>query len=331
MKIAMKNSLFILFTSLSFLFSTVLSESLFVFKLIRHGARSPLVLRQQKDILNQEWWKDGQLTEKGAKQLLLHGHLFHTEFVKNKSLISPNYDQNEIHFFSTNYNRTKTSGKYFFKGLFPNHNKEQVLEVIEDTPFDFMSSEDDLKASQKRSSESIQFSKSFSSKHLSKSGLDKVISGNDSLLYEFCDSFISDDFEGKDLSFLNTDFVSLRQDIKDCNSLNWKIYDIVVNQKSKVPSFLPRLKNYIRLRLNKQAGPKAVILFAHDSTISSLLHYLRLTNLTKKDFSLSNIEYASSVSMEVIEEKDKSLVLVIKFNQKEIYRGSIGSLIGLHK
>jgi len=62
----------------------------------------------------------GTLTQLGAEQELLNGHMFRQAYVHNVSLLSPNYTASEIWIRADNYYRTFQSAQECILGLYPN-------------------------------------------------------------------------------------------------------------------------------------------------------------------------------------------------------------------
>ena len=89
----------------------------FIFFTFRHGARSPLILRHNTDILGGKWNNRGELTKTGRKQ--------HYEIgLKNRKrygkFISNEYNPKELKIFSTYFNRTINSVQSQLLGLYNN-------------------------------------------------------------------------------------------------------------------------------------------------------------------------------------------------------------------
>ena len=91
----------------------------FIFLNIRHGARSPLVLKDKhNDILGGKWNSRGDLTSLGIKQHYLIGKK-HKE--RYSSFINEEYDPKEIKIYSTPFPRTIMSVTSELLGLYSNN------------------------------------------------------------------------------------------------------------------------------------------------------------------------------------------------------------------
>jgi len=87
----------------------------FVFELVRHGARAPIM-----DIDLAEFAVDeGMLTASGMRQRYLLGRHSRQRYTEEYQLLSPNYVPGEVYMQSTDVNRTITSGYSELLGLFP--------------------------------------------------------------------------------------------------------------------------------------------------------------------------------------------------------------------
>jgi hypothetical protein len=93
-------------------------EIRFAFELFRHGARAPIILRKNgRDIFNETWNMDQELTAVGMRQHYLIGYRNRKNY---KNFLSNSFDPKEMYIISTNYNRTIMSAYSQLQGLFPN-------------------------------------------------------------------------------------------------------------------------------------------------------------------------------------------------------------------
>jgi hypothetical protein len=291
-----------------------------VFILYRHGARSPIYLKDKVDILNQTWEADGQLTAKGIEQLRQHGISFRDEFLTEKGILSKVYNKSDINVISTNYNRTKLSAKSFLSSLYPTENikieideKTNQLSFLTEAEFDLVNSQV-LK-------DGLEFAQEFKAKYgknLEKFPFSEYIYGHFDLFYKFCDTFISNEFDDRDLSLLNVDLKELKKTINSCNSINWKFYNFNISRILNDPPLFSKLRWHMVNHLSGQQSPKVVLYFGHDRTIFDLVYYLRLNNLAPNNFSFSQIDFGDFVRIELLEE-EKLFKLKIKFNNHSIY------------
>lgn len=89
----------------------------FIFFTFRHGARSPLFLDNNTDILGGKWPKGGELTNYGRKQhyeIGLKNRERYSNFIRNE------YLPRELKIFSTNFDRTINSVQSQLLGLYNN-------------------------------------------------------------------------------------------------------------------------------------------------------------------------------------------------------------------
>ena len=96
-------------------------ETLFVFEMIRHGARS-IDSHLHKTIPDGFFGanvKIGELTDTGRIQHMSIGHQRRNEYIKEKRLLSEVYNPREILSMSTFKQRCLESGRYFMHGLYP--------------------------------------------------------------------------------------------------------------------------------------------------------------------------------------------------------------------
>lgn len=92
-------------------------KKVFVFSLIRHGARAPYRTTNNKDITGKEWeLNKSELTNVGLRQHYILG-LYQKE--THKDLLSEKYSLGEMIAFSTDRNRTIQSFLAHFQGLYP--------------------------------------------------------------------------------------------------------------------------------------------------------------------------------------------------------------------
>ena len=86
-------------------------EIKFVWSLIRHGARSPTKLNNNKDLLDFEWdINAGELTNLGLRQLFILG-------LQQNERYSKLLESNQLYMISTNFNRTIMSLLSYYHGL----------------------------------------------------------------------------------------------------------------------------------------------------------------------------------------------------------------------
>lgn len=91
----------------------------FVFEVFRHGARGPLKLINNLDVLGQHWDNEQELTNSGMREHYLLGQTLRQRYIINNSLINPNFDPNEIFLYVTDRNRTIQTAYSQLSGLFP--------------------------------------------------------------------------------------------------------------------------------------------------------------------------------------------------------------------
>ena len=89
----------------------------FIFLSFRHGARAPLYMINNKDMLGGEWLMKGDLTNNGRKQLYEIGLETREKY---ENFLSNDYDPKEIKIYSTNYDRTINSIQSLLLGLYNN-------------------------------------------------------------------------------------------------------------------------------------------------------------------------------------------------------------------
>ena len=100
----------------------------FSFELFRHGARSPIVLSNEKrDIFNNQWEEIGELTSVGKRQHFLLGHRNKKTFGE-KRLNIEKFNSQEIFIRSTVLNRTIESAYSHLTGFFPPGTGEVLTE-----------------------------------------------------------------------------------------------------------------------------------------------------------------------------------------------------------
>jgi len=109
--------------------------------MFRHGARSPLVLdEQKKDIFGNQWIDQGELTSVGMRQHFLLG--YRNSEVYGKALSIKKFSPQEIYITSTNFNRTIMSVYSQLQGFFPPStgpqlNTEQLITALPPIEYDF--------------------------------------------------------------------------------------------------------------------------------------------------------------------------------------------------
>lgn len=101
-------------------------ESLvFVFELVRHGARAPIVdLDIDKFPVG-----EGQLTPEGMRQRYLLGRYNRQRYTQTFPLLSREYNPAELYVQSTSVNRTMQSGYSELMGLYPPGAGEQLSQA----------------------------------------------------------------------------------------------------------------------------------------------------------------------------------------------------------
>jgi len=90
-------------------------KMLFVFELVRHGARGPFDDRK----LDLFTVGEGQLTPEGMRQRFLLGSYNRHRYVEQFNLIPPEFNEMDFFIQSTNVNRTLQSGYSELMGLYP--------------------------------------------------------------------------------------------------------------------------------------------------------------------------------------------------------------------
>ena len=112
---------------LSFFFSYLMflihsfakGKVLFVFEVFRHGARGPLRLKNNLDVLAQHWDNEQELTNSGMREHYLLGQTLRQRYIINNSLLNPNFNPNEVYLYVTDRNRTIQTAYSQLSGLFP--------------------------------------------------------------------------------------------------------------------------------------------------------------------------------------------------------------------
>jgi len=108
--------LLILYLTFHFIFSKKL---IFVLTHFRHGARAPVSLDENNyDLFKQKWLYPGELTVVGQRMHYLIGRHNHERYIDQLNFLSKNFNSNEIHILSTNFNRTIQSALAQFQGLY---------------------------------------------------------------------------------------------------------------------------------------------------------------------------------------------------------------------
>lgn len=96
-------------------FSLPDEKMLFVFEVVRHGARAPII-----DMFLDEFKvAEGQLTAEGMRQRYLLGRSSRQRYTEEFEFLSPNYVPGEVFVQSTDVNRTLTSGYSELMGIYP--------------------------------------------------------------------------------------------------------------------------------------------------------------------------------------------------------------------
>ena len=99
---------------------------LFVFEIMRHGARSPLELsssssssEEEEDVFHEYWpYGKGELTSIGITQHFLIGYRNYLRYIKRFNFLKETYDPNEILLISTPLNRSLMSINAEIQGMF---------------------------------------------------------------------------------------------------------------------------------------------------------------------------------------------------------------------
>lgn len=123
--------------SFIFIFLIILNKSilkeeteeklLFVWEHFRHGARGSYKLldyKNWKDILDEKWNGEGELTPIGMRMLYLLGVATRKKY---KNFLSTKYNPNEIFVISTNVNRTLMSAHSNLQGLYYKSKQENIF------------------------------------------------------------------------------------------------------------------------------------------------------------------------------------------------------------
>ena len=100
---------------------TDFSETVFVFEMVRHGARADngiVPTSTPPDFYGKGVGK-GMLTDEGRSQHLRNGLQRRREYIKGKKFLSEKFDPEEILSFSTFKERCAVSGQFFLHGMYP--------------------------------------------------------------------------------------------------------------------------------------------------------------------------------------------------------------------
>lgn len=97
-------------------------QTLFVFQIIRNGARAPYSgVKNGNDLYFEKWEENRELTNIGKRQLYLLGTNTRKRYMTgNNKFLSQQYNPQEIYIKSTDTNRTIESIYSFIQGLYPN-------------------------------------------------------------------------------------------------------------------------------------------------------------------------------------------------------------------
>lgn len=92
------------------------TKLIYLYSLIRHGALYPV-----KQIYNGAEVKRfrGNLTSVGMRQQYNLGTYLRAMYVDQEKLVSPEFDPNEVEYFSSSVGRTSISAMSFIYGFFP--------------------------------------------------------------------------------------------------------------------------------------------------------------------------------------------------------------------
>ena len=110
----------ILIFILSCFFITCLANDKTIFTMIhfRHGARAP-VMNENSDNFGEQWDNPGELTGIGERMHYLLGYRNRMRYIKEKKLLSENFNIDELLIISTKVNRTIMSLLSHLQGLYP--------------------------------------------------------------------------------------------------------------------------------------------------------------------------------------------------------------------
>ena len=145
-------------------------------------------------------------------------------------------------------------------------------------------------------------------------------------LCDISDSFLADDFDKRNLNYLNVDLLKFNETVKQINSLDFKIYDnsSVIGKITLTP-IIKQILTYMQMRINGKSGPKAVLMSAHDTNIVVTLNFLK-DSLKLNNFTFTNINFASNVIIELNNnETDNTNKIRILYNDVEIYNEDINN------
>ena len=184
------------------------------------------------------------------------------------------------------------------------NNEEKMLSEINDTINNFsLNFKENLKISLKKEDEYFQ----------------SWVNLND-----IADAFLANDFDKRDLNYLNVDLSKLNETVLNLKSLKFKIYDntSIVGKVTMSP-ILKQLLVYMHLQIKggeiSNSGPKFVLYSGHDTTVLLMLNFLK-ASLKLENFTFTYIEYAANVIIELNQnETNKILSIRILYNNKEIY------------
>ena len=117
---AYKNLIFLIIL-IFFQISYTKDQLRWTFELINHGTRSPHkdLDSDFRDFSNHQWIGQNELTGVGLRQSFLIGYRDNLRYIKEKNLISEEYDPREILVYASENNRTLMSANALLHGLYP--------------------------------------------------------------------------------------------------------------------------------------------------------------------------------------------------------------------
>ena len=140
---------------------------------------------------------------------------------------------------------------------------------------------------------------------------------------DYADAFIADDFDRRDMSYLNVDLNKFNETAKQINSHDFKMYDNTSKiSQITVSPIMNQILTYMRIQMDGKLGPKFVLLSAHDTNIVVTLNFLKKAlNLEKLIF--TNIVFASNIIIELNVDDNNTYSINIVHNDVLIYNNSI--------
>ena len=351
--------------------SIVDSKVIFVFELIRHGARSPLIIKNQKDVLGQEWKVTiGELTVPGMRQVYLGGLLLKNKYIDEANLLKPDYDPNEIYLYASNKNTIQTAYAHL-KGIYPFRNenltdlqkanalppiditdKDDILNLLENMPLPFNSQTLsvhvldnnhpfmlDLKCFKSVGKTNVENSlamknetdlliASFNNDFKINLSISLNLTDSDFLTWgqisSYNDAFAADDFDKRDLTYLNVDLIKFNETAKQVNSQYYKMFDNTsLISRITVTPIIYQILTYMRIQMDGLIGPKMVIFSAHDINIMYTLNFLKIA-LKLDNLFFTNIVFAANIIFELnVADDNVTYSINIIYNDNVIYNDSL--------